>query len=190
MRIFPLICLFPAVAFCGLVNPLPAPEFADTEVTAYHRLDQAEKGVHRLDFRLAFNGTPSNNVEVAVGTDADADGTLSPQETDVVIGWVCGRYFVERFRTGERIEELNVGTNGIARTLDWHYQVGRDRAGLNAFTATNEAGVAFADLSAARPEWLYGRDWDLMRMTARGLDIQNERFFVDVRSMGFVMTLR
>lgn len=169
---------------------LPAPEFADTEVTAHHRLDQTGGGVRTLDFWLSFDGTPSNNVEVAFGTDADADGRLAPQETDVVIGWECGRYFVERFRTGERVEEDGVGTNGIARTLDWHYRVGKDKVEFKAFTVTNETGVAFADLSVARPEWLYGRDWNLMRMTARGVDVQNERFFVDIQFKGFVMTLR
>lgn len=169
---------------------LPAPEFADTEVTAHHRLDQTGGGVRTLDFWLSFDGTPSNNVEVAFGTDADADGRLAPQETDVVIGWECGRYFVERFRTGERIEEDGIGTNGVARTLDWHYRVGKDRVEFKSFTATNETGVAFTDLSATRPEWLYGRDWNLMRMTARGVDVQNERFFVDIQFKGFVMTLR
>lgn len=169
---------------------LPAPEFADTEVTAHHRLDQTGGGVRTLDFWLSFDGTPSNNVEVAFGTDADADGRLAPQETDVVIGWECGRYFVERFRTGERIEDDGVGTNGVARTLDWHYRVGKDRVEFKSFTATNETGVAFTDLSATRPEWLYGRDWNLMRMTARGVDVQNERFFVDIQFKGFVMTLR
>lgn len=169
---------------------LPAPEFADTEVTAHHRLDQTGGGVRTLDFWLSFDGTPSNNIEVAFGTDADADGRLAPQETDVVIGWECGRYFVERFRTGERIEEDGIGTNGVARTLDWHYRVGKDRVEFKSFTATNETGVAFTDLSATRPEWLYGRDWNLMRMTARGVDVQNERFFVDIQLKGFVMTLR
>ena len=128
---------------------LPAPEFADTEVTAHHRLDQTGGGVRTLDFWLSFDGTPSNNVEVAFGTDADADGRLAPQETDVVIGWECGRYFVERFRTGERVEEDGVGTNGIARTLDWHYRVGKDRVEFKAFTVTNETGVAFAEIGRA-----------------------------------------
>ena len=45
------------------------------------------------DSKLDFNGTPSNNVEVAFGTDADGDRSLSLDETDVVIGWECGRYF-------------------------------------------------------------------------------------------------
>ena len=49
---------------------LPPPEFADTEVSACHPLNQSGEAVNRLDFRLDFNGTPSNNVEVASGTRA------------------------------------------------------------------------------------------------------------------------
>ena len=101
--------LMAAVAFAlsasgAAGEPLPAPEFADTEVSAHHPLEQGPFGLRGLDFRLEFTGTPSNNVEVAFGRDEDSDGALAPHETDVVFGWECGRYFIERFRTGERIE--------------------------------------------------------------------------------------
>ena len=33
MKIFSWFYLLPAVAFCALVEPLPAPEFADAEVS-------------------------------------------------------------------------------------------------------------------------------------------------------------
>lgn len=169
---------------------LPAPGFADTEVTAHHSLDQTGSSVRTLDFWLSFDGTPSNNVEVAFGNDADADGALAPHETDVVLGWDCGSYFVERFSTGERIVETNVGVNCTGRMLDWHYGLSKDRAMLESFSATNEVGSVFSELSSTRPSWLYGRDWNLMRLTARGVDVQNERFLVDVQFKGLFLMLR
>ena len=187
--------LMAAVAFAlyasgAAVEPLPAPEFADTEVSAHHALEQGPFGLRGLDFRLEFAGTPSNNVEVAFGRDLDEDGSLAPHETDVIVGWECGRYFIERFRTGERIEEANVGTNDVARSLAWHYDVRKGGKVLKAFTASNEVCVAFASVSTNTPAWLYDRNWNLMRLTARGVDVQGERFEVDVRSSGFLIHLK
>ena len=190
MRLFAAFLLVPAAALGVAVEPLPPPEFADTEVTAHHRLGQPASGLRGLDFRLDFSGTASNNVEVAFGRDRDANGSLEPHETDVIVGWECGRYFIERFRTGERIEEANVGTNDLARLLAWHYDVRKGGKVLKAFTASNEVCVAFASVSTNTPAWLYDRNWNLMQLTARGVDVQGERFEVDVRSSGFLIHLK
>ena len=173
-----------------IVPSLPPCEFADTEVSVHHRLEQPDVGLRGLDFRLDFNGTPSNNVEVAFGRDGDEDGALAPHETDVVVGWECGRYFIERFRTGERIEEANVGTNDVERSLAWHYTLRKSGKVFKAFAATNEVGAVFAQVSTNAPAWLYSRDWNLMRLTARGVDVQGERFEVDVQSSGFLIHLK
>ena len=186
-----LLCLALPLAAVGVELPqLAAPEFIDTEVSATHRLEQPAFGLRGLDFRLDFNGTPSNNVEVTFGRDLDANGSLAPHETDVIVGWECGRYFIERFRTGERIEEANVGTNDVERSLAWHYTLRKSGKVFKAFTATNEVGAVFAQVSTNAPAWLYSRDWNLMRLTARGVDVQGERFEVEVRSSGFSINLR
>lgn len=190
MKLSGLILLLPTVAFGVTVESLPSPQFIDTEVSATHRLAQPAFGLRGLDFRLDFNGTPSNNVEVAFGRDLDANGNLAPHETDVIVGWECGRYFIERFRTGERIEETNVGTNDVARSLAWHYDVWKGGKVLKAFTASNEVCVSFASVSTNTPAWLYDRNWNLMQLTARGVDVQGERFEVDVRSSGFLIHLK
>ena len=186
-----LLCLALPLAAVGVELPqLAAPEFIDTEVSATHRLEQPAFGLRGLDFRLDFNGTPSNNVEVVFGRDLDANGSLAPHETDVIVGWECGRYFIERFRTGERIEETNVGTNDVARSLAWHFDVRKGGKVLKAFTASNEVCAAFASVSTNAPAWLYDRNWNLMQLTARGVDVQGERFEVDVRSSGFLIHLK
>ena len=190
MRLFTALLLVPVVAHGVTVEPLPPPGFVDTEVTAHHRLEQPTQGLRKLDFRLDFNGTPSNNVEVTFGRDLDANGSLAPHETDVVVGWECGRYFLERFRTGERIEESNVGTNDVERLLTWHYTLRKSGKVFKAFAVTNEVGAIFAQVSTNTPAWLYSRDWNLMRLTARGADVQGERFEVEVQSSGFSINLR
>lgn len=190
MKLLTVLTGLPMAAYAVTVGPLPPSEFADTEVTAHHPLVQEARGFCGLDFRLTFNGTASNNVEVAFGQDEDGDGALAPLETDVVVGWECGRYFVERFRTGERIEEPNVGATDAGRSLSWHYAVRKGGRAFRGFAATNEAGAAFASVSTNAPAWLYDRGWNLMRLAARGTDVQGEKFAVDVRTAGTFIYLR
>ena len=178
--IFAVFSAFVMSLFGIELGKLPAPEYLDTEVTAHYPLVQSENA-DCLDFSLVFNGTASNNVEVAFGKDSDGDGKLSMDETDMVVGWDCGSFFAENIRTCEAFVERNVGSDCIEQSLFCHFQVNADRQTLKTFTATNGHGVAFADISEAKPNWLYRRNWNLMRLTARGVDVQNESFGITVR---------
>lgn len=193
-RIF-ATCLFAAaaeVAFGGrqTLPNLPPAESPDTEVFCDYAFNRHRQDARNFGFVLSFNGTASNNVEVALGRDADGDGKLSFAETDMRVGWDRGRYFVERTRTGEVFEDADVGTNGIARTLSWRVQMDKDFC-PRAFSASTEAGEAFGGLSAdGVPGWIYRPDWNLMRLTARGTDVQDEHFTVDVQYNYFRLILR
>ena len=75
--------------------PTPPPsEYADTE----SRIDFAVTnwpGLGRhIKLWLSAGTTPSNNVQIAFGRDANADGTLAPHEIQIVAGFDCGSWFV------------------------------------------------------------------------------------------------
>ena len=57
-------------------------------------------GMKSLGIMSLLLASPSNNVEVAFGTDADGDGVLDLWETDCVIGWDCGAWFVRKGADG------------------------------------------------------------------------------------------
>ena len=94
MRSLPtvLVALVSAAAF-GLYVAVPpgASEFADTEVTTNIPVNVFRSDVRGLDVSVELCATPSNNVQVAFGRDADGDGVLAPEESDLVVGWECGR---------------------------------------------------------------------------------------------------
>ena len=60
-------------AFAVEVGALPGAEFADTEVSTNVALSVGAARNRRLVFSVELQASPSNNVEVAVGCDADAD---------------------------------------------------------------------------------------------------------------------
>ena len=179
---------YAAAALARPLPPLPTPEFADTEVTVCHSLDQKMPSVCGLTFALAFRGTASNNVEIAFGRDDDGDGNLSFGESDVRIGWDCGRYFIERVPTGARFEEPSVGTNGAKRTLHWDCAL-KHRV-MRGLSVSNEVGRVFTTVTSDPPNWLYDANWDTLRLTARGPDATGERFDVEVSTTGIAVIFR
>lgn len=189
MSVFVAASVMLPTAVSGMTAPsLPPSAFADTEVSTNVVLAQSAVNVSGLNLQLLFCGTSSNNVEIALGMDVDNDGELSFDETDVRLGWDCGRYFIERVSTGERYEETNVGTNDLDRVLDWQCVVYRNS--LKSLAVSTEAGVGFTNVTANPPVWLYGRNWNLINLTARGTDVQNEQFIYESTQRGAVFILQ
>ena len=82
------------VALAVDVPALPPPEFADTEVATNSTFAVGEGRNCRLVFTVELAATPTNNVDVAIGCDADDDGLLSLDETALTVGYDCGEWFV------------------------------------------------------------------------------------------------
>ena len=81
-----ILCVFLLVvsgaASSGVaVGPLPAPDYADTEVSTNFAFSVGEGQRLGIVFTVELQATPSNNVEVAIGCDADEDGSLSVDES-------------------------------------------------------------------------------------------------------------
>ena len=93
-----LICVFAAAAgLCSFgleISFLPSSDFPDTEASTNFPFAVAAVPSHRLVFSLEFQSSASNNVEVAIGRDADCDGHLSLDETALAVGFDCGDWFV------------------------------------------------------------------------------------------------
>ena len=83
-----------SVAFAVEVAELPWAKFADTEVSTNFTFAAGAVANRRLVFTLELQASPSNNVEVAIGCDADGDGHLSLDESGLTVGYDCGEWFV------------------------------------------------------------------------------------------------
>ena len=159
------------------VPRLQAPAFADREVSGDTALPaEGTNGTFRV-FRLemTFALTPSNNVQVAFGQDnLPADGCLAAEETDWIIGWDCGDWFVRTRGLKERYAFPASVTNGT-HTLSASVRV--NAKGVPQSAEFKDGGTAFAfpglTLSPA-PDWLTPGRWTRLRVTARGADAPEE----------------
>ena len=111
MRLLAAFFLLPAMAFGVTVETLPVSGYADTEVSTNIAVVVDRSVMTRIEFTVALGATPTNNVEVAIGTDANGDGNLAPEEAAYVFGYDCGRWFTRSAGLGglESLGGLGVG---------------------------------------------------------------------------------
>ncbi|MBO7683912.1 MAG: hypothetical protein J6T51_04210 [Kiritimatiellae bacterium] len=97
--ILPLVVSGVAVAGVA-VGPLPVPEYDDAEVSTNFPFAVGEGQGRGIVFTVELQATPSNNVEIAIGCDADEDGRLSVDEFELCVGYDCGTWFVRSSAQG------------------------------------------------------------------------------------------
>ena len=174
------------LALC-VAGGLPRCEFADTEVTTNCPFSFASPFV--VDFRvtLEFDSTPSNNVQIAFGRDSDADGVLSAGETGMVLAWDCGEWILFGTNALPFAVSPAVSTNAH-KVLRWDLHLRRKR--LKRLALTENDVPLFPDFETDPEPWLYDRTWDMLRLTARGIDDPAESFTVDLNEKGALILLR
>ena len=174
------------LALC-VAGGLPPWEHADTEVTTNCPFSFASPFV--VDFRLAmeFESTPSNNVQIAFGRDADADGVLSADETGMIFAWDCGEWILFGTNALPFASSPAVDTNAH-KTVLWDLQFKRKVPKRLLLT---ENGIPLLpDLEMDPAPWFYDRTWNMVRLTARGIDDSAESFTVDLTEKGGLIFLR
>ena len=198
---------------------LPTVEHLDTETVTNVSFSAWQPHLRYFTFKLAFNATSSNNVEVAFGTDGNTgttgilsvggsgvsplqsgstwttgvspveDGQLSPDECDLVVGWDCGAWFVENGATGERITAAPIGDCG-AHELTVRMRIDHHGAVDDVLILDNGVEV-FAEFAATKPQWLHSPAWNRLRLVGRDENVRaGERFFAQITPQGTSVRLR
>ena len=161
---------------------LPPVQYVDTETTTNVPFMMGANGRHTFRFALSFAGTPSNNVEVALGVDANSDGMLSAGETELVVGWDCGHWFLWDFAVGTRHWSETCG--GGAHRLDWTTALDATNA-VTRLAAVFDGGRPFATVTDTLPPWLHNPNWNILRLTGRGTDELAESLVLSFNGTAF-----
>ena len=183
------VCLVAIAARASYVRPnrLPRGEYADTEVTTNVPYAFGLEDARSFQFELNLVGSPSNNVQLAFGRDADSDGALAAEETDMVFAWDCGGWRIVNCEAGDVIES-EAATTDNAKVFAWNLLLRRGRPRR---LAALENGVpVFAELADAPEPWLYSPEWDILRLTVRGIDAPQESVRVGMEISGCRIIMR
>ena len=180
MKAKAIVLLLIVISFAGVAMPtalsLPPVAYADTEVVTNVVISSWQRGAAKFAFSLSCIATPSNNVEAAFGEDVNTNGVLEPEEADLIVGWKRGNWFIRHGTDGERLSLVSTSVEDV-KTLAWSYRlsVAPTPARLE---VTADGVTAFSALAEDSPEWLHRREWNLMRLTGRGLHDSGETFTV------------
>ena len=167
---------------------LPVSPWADTEISTNVAMAAWEPHQKSFAYELSFDATPSNNVQAAFGVDLDANGVLSPDEEDLVVGWDCGEWFMQNVSNGVRVTSGPVSADA-AQTLRCTLATKSDGT-RKSFTATVGTNDVFGSVSSKLPDWVYDTRWNLVRLTARGVGDPASRFWVRTSPIGFHLVFR
>ena len=116
-KIMKPLCSFaflPMAALAVTVEPLPQGEYADTEASTNIAFVVERPEMTRIEFTVALEATPTNNVEVAIGADGNGDGNLSVEEAAYVFGYDCGSWFCRERDTKVKVEGEGEQWNGAS----------------------------------------------------------------------------
>ena len=169
-------CLVAGVTMARTIRPAqlaPSP-YADTEVSTNVPCALNLPSLKEYRIGLGLVGTPSNNVEVALGHDADSDGVLSLDEAAISLAWDCGEWSASGIGdSGFGIGDVPLMTSG---------------PDTNGFVVA-EIAVAVSN-HKSKPAWLYDQNWNLVRVTRRGIDDAQERVSLYTRVAGTLILIR
>ncbi len=182
---------FASAAFARqiVIPTLPVSPFVDTEVSTNVVIHGSRTDVRNVRVHLQLEGTPTNNLEVAFGCDANTNGVLDVSEIETVYGWRGGRYFIENVRAWERIE-TPAAVNVLCGVID--IQLQNDKQFVpRSFAATCGGEPAFAALSTTPPPtWLFRNEWNMVRVVRRGSGMPSEWVRCDVKYDSFAIKVR
>ena len=159
-------------ASAGILSlPTPPPsEYSDAESSDCVPLDPSRGPLMRLRIEAAF--TPSNAVIVAFGTDANADGDLSPEETVVRLGVDCGVPFVgKESKSKVEVEQWNLST----------YSAGQPEQGYTHLCSTSTSDFDYSSPSPSTSDFDFvlkqpsdvSRRYDLAKLTTHNFTSTN-----------------
>ena len=172
-----------------VIPTLPVSPFADTEVSTNVVIHGSRTDVRDVQIHIQLEGTPTNNLEVAFGCDANTNGVLDVSEIETVYGWRGGRYFIENVRAWDRIETPAAATAPCG-VIDIQIQNNKHFAPRH-FAATCGGETAFATLSTTPPPaWLFRNEWNMVRVVRRGAGTPSEWVRCDVRHNSFAIKVR
>ena len=159
--IMSIAAMVPLALAARVAAPLPHPSsYADTESVTNVTFNAGVPGDNVFSLSLALDASPSNNVEIAFGCDANGNGVLEDSEASFAVGWDCGEWFFRDITAD--VADSCLGACG-RKKLDWNLKL--DQSLAPKALRANAGGSALPFPMTAT---MYDPSWNVARVTARG----------------------
>ena len=165
MKVIYLVLLYVVTSTALALPPvrpaLPPPSpYADTESVTNVAFNAGVPGDNVFSLSLALDASPSNNVEVAFGCDANGNGTLDDSEASFAVGWDSGEWFFRDITAD--VADSYAGSFG-RKKLDWNLRLDQSLA-----PKALRANAGGADLPFPMTTTMYDPSWNVAFRERRG----------------------
>lgn len=142
------------------VSAPPSSPYADTESVTNVAFRAGVPGDNVFALSLELDASPSNNLEVAFGCDANGNGALDDPEAAFAIGWDCGEWFFRDIAAD--VADSCAGSCG-RKKLEWDIRLDPSLS-PKTLRAQADGGALPFPMTAT----MYDPSWNVARVTARG----------------------
>ena len=169
-----------------LLPQTPVSAYEDTESSVTAQLPALDENDREFSLSLSLMATASNHLEVAFGLDKNRDGELSLDESELSIGWSCGKWFF----SDRRSDATDVtDADGGEKSLVWRIRLNGERKAKRAIAFADSQEVLADAMEKCRSSY-FNPQWNMVRVTSCGIDCLSENVKIVSTADGLSIRVR
>ena len=169
-----------------LLPQTPVSAYEDTESSVSVQLPALDENDREFSLSLSLMATASNHLEVAFGLDKNRDGELSLDESELSIGWSCGKWFFSDRRSD--VTDVT-DADGGEKSLVWRIRLNGERKAKRAIALAGSQEV-LADAMEKCCSSYFNPQWNMVRVTSCGIDCLAENVKIVSTADGLSIRVR
>ena len=169
-----------------LLPQTPVSAYEDTESSVSAQLPALDENDREFSLSLSLMATASNHLEVAFGLDKNRDGELSLDESELSIGWSCGKWFFSDRRSD--VTDVT-DADGGEKSLVWRIRLNGERKAQRAIALADSQEV-LADAMEKCCSSYFNPQWNMVRVTSCGVDCLSENVKIVSTADGLSIRVR
>ena len=169
-----------------LLPQTPVSTYEDTESSISAQLPALDENDREFSLSLSLIATASNHLEVAFGLDKNRDGELSLDESELLIGWSCGKWFFS-----DRRSDVTDVTNaeGGEKSFVWRLRLDGEHKAKRAIAFADSQEVLAIAMEKCCSSY-FNPQWNMVRVTSCGIDCLAEKVKIVSTADGLLIRVR
>ena len=164
----------------------PVSTYEDTESLISVQLPALKENDREFSLSLSLMATASNHLEVAFGLDKNRDGDLSLDESELLIGWSCGKWFFSDRRSD--VTDVT-DADGGEKSFVWRIRLDGEQKAKRAIAFADSQEVLAIAMEKCCSSY-FNPQWNMVRVTSCGIDSLAEKVKIVSTADGLLIRVR
>ena len=169
-----------------LLPQTPVSTYEDTESSISAQLPALDENDREFSLSLSLIATASNHLEVAFGLDKNRDGELSLDESELLIGWSCGKWFFSDRRSD--VTDVT-DADGGEKSFVWRIRLDGEQKAKRAIAFADSQEVLAIAMEKCCSSY-FNSHWNMVRVTSCGVDCLSENVKIVSTADGLLIRVR